>query len=312
MESLFCRTTAYQMLQGDAKCGKLSHAYLLQYDDEKYLRTACKLCAQLVFDEGTRTRVDKMIMDESFVDCKFYPAEGEKLTVDGISALIEDTALRPLESNKKLYVLVGFEKASPIVQNKLLKSLEEPPQNVHFLLGVTSSAPLLETIRSRVKTLTVYPFAGEDVKAFLSRKFGQIENAEQIALACGGKLGVAEDMASKGKFEQLTQIAMEICTANTVDKATAISQKYGDSKNKEELLARMQSLYFEALSHKLGKTASQNAKTLATMWQQATLIYALEQCNKAATEVKFNAWFGGLLYNFTLKVMEENKKWLKL
>ena len=48
-------------------------------------------------------------------------------------------------------------------QNKLLKTLEEPPKNVHILLGATSEYPLLATLKSRVKKLEIPPFDNQTI-----------------------------------------------------------------------------------------------------------------------------------------------------
>ena len=69
----------------------------------------------------------------------------DKVTV---TALIEDCAMRPSAGDKKLYVISSFEDCSAVVQNKLLKVVEEPPDGVSFLLGATTLSPVLPTMYS--------------------------------------------------------------------------------------------------------------------------------------------------------------------
>ena len=46
---------------------------------------------------------------------------------------------------------------------------------------------------------------------------------------------------------------------------------------------------------------------LAEIIAKPVLIYALEKLNAASADLKFNAYFHGLLYDFMLEVAEENK-----
>jgi hypothetical protein len=114
-------------------------------------------------------------------------------------------------------------------------------------------------------------------------------------------------MLAAGWYELVHSAAQEICEATTLAKASDIAIKYGDIKYKTELLTEMQKIYFD----KLQKTLSLGNSTGAII-DKHTLIYALESLHGANEDVNFNANFGALLYNFALKVIEENDKWKKL
>jgi DNA polymerase-3 subunit delta' len=55
-----------------------------------------------------------------------------------------------LSSRKREIIVLGAKSFSEIVQNKLLKILEEPPKDKIFILFFTSRASILKTIQSRV------------------------------------------------------------------------------------------------------------------------------------------------------------------
>lgn len=75
--------------------------------------------------------------------------------VDVIRQIRADAFVRPNEAPCKVFVLLGVQNMSEISQNALLKILEEPPENVLFLLTSVSAAALLPTVRSRVQTFSV-------------------------------------------------------------------------------------------------------------------------------------------------------------
>ncbi|MBE7088552.1 MAG: hypothetical protein E7370_03415 [Clostridiales bacterium] len=310
MEQLIKSTTAYNAFCADKASGKLSHAYMLHFPDEFNLKSALKLFAEKVFEGNSRAI--SLIKSESFTDCRFYPEEGKKIAVDGISQIIEDTALKPLEGDIKLYVICGFEKASAIVQNKLLKVLEEPPKGVHFLLGATTLAPVLDTVKSRVKALVIPPFTKEQIYSVLLKKYPQEEgNLYSAAEASGGILGVAENMVKGEWFKKVREYALNICTSTTPEKVARAIQDVGDTKYKTELLGEMQRLYFTALCAHAGEPCEGDAMQVYKKWKKPTLIFAVENIVRAAADVRFNAYFLGLLYDFALKVIKENEKWKK-
>ena len=296
MERLIKSTAAYAVFSQDAARGRLSHAYLLHFPDPKNARAACKIFAECVFADKGRVR------SESLQDLIIYPDDGKKYTADGVTDIIGDSALRPIGGDKKLYILLNFESASAIVQNKLLKTLEEPLEGVHFLLCASSLAPVLDTVKSRSKLLTVPPFSADEIYAALERSNPDPLN-RQAAESCNGVLGAAENMVTGGWFQKVISAAEEICSANSPRSIAELSQKYGDIQYKRELLSEMERLYFSALKGE-GK--------LAGVWERGTLLFALESVTRANADVTFNAYFQGLLYDFMLKVQKENDRWLKL
>ncbi|MDE6372870.1 MAG: hypothetical protein K2L72_00045, partial [Clostridia bacterium] len=246
MKRLICGTAAYKIFGGDAAAERLSHAYMLFFADERNLRAALKLFALKFFGEDENTRGGRLILSEGLTDLKVYPAADKKLTADVAAAIVEDAALRPLEYDKKLYIISGFNEASPIFQNKLLKILEEPPAGVHFLLGATTLSPVLDTVKSRVKMLEIPLFTPTQIFAALEREGNNPLNRE-ASEACGGVLGVAQNMLSGGWYAETVNAAREICSASTVGEAADAAVKYGDFKYKRDLLAEMQRTYFGEL-----------------------------------------------------------------
>ena len=301
MDKLIRNTTAYKILSGDRLGNKLSHAYMLHFEDAKNMRDALKLFA-LEFFGAEGGSLKNRILNESYSDLKIYPEVGKKIAADGVAEIIEDSALRPVEGSKKLYIICGFEQASALIQNKLLKSLEEPLEGIHYLLGVTSLAPVLDTVRSRVKLLEIPPFSEKDIFEALERR-GHNELNSEAAKSANGCLGAAENIVEGGWYSDIRDAAEKICFTTRVGEVGEIAAEFGDTKYKAELLSEMQRLYFTALTE---------GGRLAGVLQKPALIFALQKINGANADVKFNAFFQGLLYDFMLDVIEENNKWQKL
>ena len=296
MERLIYDTSAFKIFSADARSARLSHAYMLYYDDAYLLRQALKLFALEFFGADADGRDGRLILAEGFTDMKIYPLPDKKLTADVAAEIVDDSVKKPVERDKKLYVISDFNSASPIFQNKLLKILEEAPQGVCFLLGTTSLAPVLDTVKSRVKLLEIAPFSEEQIYSALERQ-GHSDQNRGAATSCGGVLGVALNMLKGEWFEEVRAAAEEICAVSTVGEAVDAAGKYGDFKYKTELLAEMQKVYFKELSRYVKDGDYEGKLPLRAV------SYAVENIVGALADVRFNANFSSLLYDFLLRVV---------
>ena len=134
MIELLQNTQAYRLLQKESEENMCSHAYLLLFDDARNLRATLKEFAKLLFSANTtaeKQRIDKLINEESYADCLFYPAEGKKLAVEDAEKIREESLLSPIEGERKVFILSDFAEANVQTQNKLFISLKK---NMKFLM----------------------------------------------------------------------------------------------------------------------------------------------------------------------------------
>ena len=95
-------------------------------------------------------------------------------------------------------------------QNKLLKTLEEPPRGVHIIIGATSEYPLLTTLKSRVKKLVIPPFSGEQLFNALISDYPDEEKLTR-AIACGdGTVGKAVALYGDENLTETVNMAEEV------------------------------------------------------------------------------------------------------
>jgi DNA polymerase-3 subunit gamma/tau len=93
--------------------------------------------------------------------------------------VIERASLAPIEGGRKIYILDEAHSLTADASNALLKTLEEPPEKVVFILCTTDAGKLLATVRSRCQRFTFRrPGPGE-----LATVLRRIADAEQIEAA---------------------------------------------------------------------------------------------------------------------------------
>lgn len=110
----------------------------------------------------------------------------KELVVDQVrDDVLEPMSLPPYEGKKLVFIIDPADALNVNAQNALLKSLEEPPSYVQFLLVTSNPAGLLPTIRSRCQDMALQPVPGDEMeKALLTR--GVPDDERELALAMAG------------------------------------------------------------------------------------------------------------------------------
>lgn len=305
MQELLRSTTAYRAM------GKAAHATLIVFPDEKYLRTLLKECAKAFFHAQDGSRVAELIEKESFSDCLIYPAAGEKLTAELGAKIIDESLLRPVEGEKKLFVLDAFHNTSALVQNKLLKVLEEPPADVYFLLGATAEYSVLPTVLSRMKKIVLAPFPEEAIRGALTRRHGAAEGVAEAAAASGGVFSAAEELLAGGG-EDFT-LAEKFLLGDGIRVARAV----GERKDKKAALAALKLTLRDALLIKTGQARhaarrGERMEEIAERYPASALLKGAELAVLAEKQIGWNAPLAQCLETLAIGMEEERDKWQRL
>ena len=158
---------------------KLSHAYLISSPDEDYNREFCKLIAMRLNCKEVCKHCENCvkILNDTHPDVLSFP-KNKNFVVEDAKLIIEELNVIPMLSSLKIFIINNFNKATTQAQNKLLKSIEEPPKNVIFLINATTLESVLSTIQSRTQKIELLPFDENVLKKYLNSSGENInENA---------------------------------------------------------------------------------------------------------------------------------------
>ena len=291
---LFRTTSAYRAVERDVGQGTVSHAYLLVCPDPRNLRGFLKQLAALLLmpcvPPAQRERAARLIAEEKYVDCRVFPAEGEKCGVEQVRALLDDSIVKPVEASRKLFVLDNVQDMLAPAQNKLLKVLEEPPANVCFVLGSTNEYAVLSTVRSRVKKLELLSFSEQDVEAYLRESEPACKNAREIAALSSGVLGRAQELAQAFGGESGAAYLLRLTPAGV----PAMAREIVGREDASRLLASLRLALRDMLALKLGGAAllgadSAELERAAKKFSKRALVGALEQIGETERALRGNA-----------------------
>lgn len=323
ISSLVKTTNAYKIVKGDKAGGRLSHAYLFITADGEYLADYLKEFAKLVTCRETDAcricRSCRLIEKGEYADVYNFPANGESITVDDVNLLIEESYVKPVECEKKIFVINHAETMSAVVQNKLLKTLEEPPANVYILMGATGDFSILQTVKSRVKKLEINGYSDQTLYDSLIKEYTDKDKLRN-AISCGdGTVGRAIALYESDKLSTITDLATDvIVNMKSSRDVLKFSDKIAASKTDlNELLSVMELLFRDMLVRTVGKEDSiknvEASKTLKTAqgYTLGAIIYALDKINEAYKRKKFNVGDGMLTEWLLFQILEGKFKWQK-
>lgn len=159
--------------------GRASHAYLfLGAPGSGKLDAAWALAQALLCEDGGCGTCDACgrVARHTHPDVHFLsPESATGYLIAQIRDLLEDVALAPIRAASKVYIVDRAEQLRANSANALLKTLEEPPAGVTFILLGTSADAILPTIVSRCQCV---PFRLLPVE----------ESAQAVQRACGTSL----------------------------------------------------------------------------------------------------------------------------
>lgn len=155
--------------------------------------------------------------------------------------LIHDIGLKPFRGGKRIAIINDADFLDTESANSLLKTLEEPPpQSVLILIG-TSQQQQLPTILSRSQIIRFQPLTSQQIEQLLKEQNDLSADVplEQVALAAGGSMEMANFLAQADIFEFRTQLYEQLATADPIQHAfSKVITQFADSAGTESAVKR--------------------------------------------------------------------------
>ena len=166
------------------KSGKISHAFLFSGPKGSGKTSAARILAKVVNCEKRRKNSIEpcnkceqcaLVTKGTNLDVVELDAASHR-GIDDVRALRDAVKLASAKAEKKVYIIDEAHMLTTEAANALLKTLEEPPEHVMFVLATTNPEKLTETIRSRTTNILFK----KATLAEIERQLGRIISGEKI------------------------------------------------------------------------------------------------------------------------------------
>ena len=186
--------------------GRISHAYLLTGPRGVGKTSVARILAHqingLVYDEEN-THLDIIEIDAA-----------SNNGVEDVRDLREKVQIAPTSAQKKIYIIDEVHMLSKAAFNALLKTLEEPPEHVVFILATTNVEKLPATIISRTQRFSFRPISVDDAVKHLAN----IAKQENIKIDDDALklIAVRSDGSFRDSISLLDQLSSLVDTKKTI------------------------------------------------------------------------------------------------
>src|SRR3990172_4904854 len=259
------QNSVVELLQRGLRQGRVSHAYLLvgpqhvgkmtlaldlargvNCDSDTPPCGECRSCLRIADGKHADVRVlslDAVTLTET--------AKGKRRTelgIDDIKDVQGLAALPPFEGKTKVFIVDGAERLSTEAANCLLKTLEEPPPHVLFILLSAHENLVLPTVISRCQRLELRPLSTNATRQLLMDRYGMAETrAGLLARVSSGCLGWAVTaMAGEDHLEHRSKslnTLMEITSTDYAERLGLAQEWAGRFEKSREDIESLLSLW---------------------------------------------------------------------
>lgn len=252
-----------QYLKKVVKEKKLSHAIMLEGIDGigkslvGHELAKAILCTSKSGDACDTCRSCIKMSHDNHPDFMVIEPDGSQIKNHQIEAFQEFSTIKPYDSDYKVILIKESEKMNISSQNRILKTLEEPPEHVVMILLTENSETFLPTITSRTQIIKMQGLSEEKIITFLSKFDLTIEEKMTLAKLSLGSIGRADKYVNDESFSTIRNHVLALLNAiNSVNRADLLKELtfFSDEKDKiSEILDYMILWYRDILIYKKAK-----------------------------------------------------------
>lgn len=205
-------------LQAAIKSDNVSHAYIFEGPNGVGKReTALSFSSMLTCEAEDapcgQCKSCQLFKENSHPDFVEIYFEDKSISVEDIRNILKGLVIKPLYSKYKIIIINDADNMTVQAQNAVLKSLEEPPPYVIFILTVQSGAAMTQTVRSRCQRIFFDKLGYEDIIGILEAKYGsRLPEWDFIVSYADGVIGTALELIDSPHYLDIRENVLDALT----------------------------------------------------------------------------------------------------
>lgn len=205
---IFLQSEQFKAFLNAIKHSSASHSYLIISKDAFSANEMAALFAQAILCEGVCGECEncKKALAKTHPDIKCFP-EGAKLLVEDSKKIVDESFIKPIFADKKIFIISSIDNSTEEAQNKLLKSLEEPNECVYYILTTSNIEKVLPTIRSRCNKIELPAVSEEKILPLL---LGDDQTKLLAARLGGGYISKTLELSKKENLKDIASLALSM------------------------------------------------------------------------------------------------------
>ena len=211
-------------LQNAIRAGRIAHAYLFTGVRGVGKTTAARILAKALNCAKGPTPTPcnecvqcKEIIQGNCIDVIEIDGASNR-GIDEVRQIIENVRYQPARCAFKIYIIDEVHQVTKDAFNALLKTLEEPPASVKFILATTEPHRLPETILSRCQR---FDFRRISLKEIVQR-LGDISAREGLKISQGALIAVARE--ADGSMRDAQSLLEQVLSCFGTEQATEVDE----------------------------------------------------------------------------------------
>lgn len=315
-------------LRNQVMSGRVGHAYLFNGGRGTGKTTSAKILARVVNclnpqdgEPCNECEICKEILEGSLTDVVEMDAASNN-SVEDIRSIRDEVNFLPTKAKYRVYIIDEVHMLSTGAFNALLKTLEEPPEHVKFILATTEPQKLPTTILSRcqrfdfkkipepdiIKRLNVI-CQGADIKiddealkviAVLSE--GHMRDAISILERCSQEnsenitIEEVKELVGLPSLEYINKLARGVIEKDTIKSLAAIDDVVNDGKDLYNFLWEVIKYFKDILVYKTTNNLAlysekeiEEIKKLADITEEERLLSVIYQLSDLENDIKWSS-----------------------
>ncbi|MCH5164285.1 MAG: hypothetical protein J1F36_04640 [Clostridiales bacterium] len=160
------------------EAGQPGHSYMIVSPDT----VTTELCAQIFISLLTG------VSDVTALKDVYTLPFGDKVLISDADFITETAYIMPSGLSKKYFIVKSAETANESAQNKLLKTLEEPPETAVIILLCANEYAMLPTVRSRCRIIRPKAYSDDVLRSVLETEYPSCPNPSFAVAVSSGSL----------------------------------------------------------------------------------------------------------------------------